>query len=89
VNSKTLFEKTRAILGELASFLNIEMEPRNNANSVNQNSTRETIQIREKAREIAEKSLEGVAKGVEEIVSEEMIIGKDLLHPSKRIFPRR
>jgi hypothetical protein len=81
VNSRTLFEKTRVVLEELSSFLKVKMEVGKKANSVNQNSSSDAIPVSDRAREIAQKSLEGVREEVEEIVSEEMVVGKDLLLP--------
>jgi hypothetical protein len=79
VNSRTLFEKTRVVLEELASFLKVEMKIGKKASSVNQNSSSDAIPVSDRARKIGQKSLSGVRKEVDKVVSEEIVVGKNLV----------
>jgi hypothetical protein len=75
VSSESLFERTHEVIEELASFLELRYSGDSQAGSVNRNSSRSDIPVSAEAYAIAEEHLDEVASHVENVVSEEMLIG--------------
>ncbi len=85
VDSNTLFEHPETVIDALVSFLGVEHadnEERANdeeGTSINQNSSRTSMTVPSEAREIAAKQLEDVASNVRGVITDEMIVGGDLV----------
>lgn len=77
--SKDLFDNTTSLLEALAAFLGVKLSGREKFDSVNQNSSNDDISVSSEARETAERHLKGVLPNVEDILSEEMVVGDALL----------
>jgi hypothetical protein len=78
VDSVTLFDYTRAVVQELASFLNVELKEPTYEGSINQNSSKSDVHIPSEARDIAQKHLTDVEERVRALVTKDMVIGEGL-----------
>jgi hypothetical protein len=78
MDSSHLFEHPHQVVQELASFLGLQYGEDQQEKSVNQNSSRSDITVSPEARSIAKKHLKNVPSKVDDVVTEEMVVGEDL-----------
>jgi hypothetical protein len=79
LRSKDLFENTTSVLEELADFVGVKLFRKEKFGSINQNSSSDEVSVSNEAHDIAERHLKGVMRSVEDIISEEMVVGDALL----------
>jgi hypothetical protein len=63
----------------LADFVGVKLFRKEKFGSINQNSSSDEVSVSNEAHDIAERHLKGVMRSVEDIISEEMVVGDALL----------
>lgn len=76
LESSCLFNQTAAAVSKLAEFLGLEQGAGANKVSINQNSSRDDVEVSAAARRIAERHLQKVPERTEALLADEMIVGE-------------